>query len=153
MTKKNELTPKEQQEVIRSAYGDFYARLQSNDWLGAFLIAFGLLENRINTMDRYERDFRFSQGLESSTNSLKHRPLNNRVNYLEFQKRLHPEEAEEIRQIGDVRNQIIHDLVWATKEIDDQLCLHVLDLERKAKNARNRQKYRHKKLLNQSKQP
>ena len=151
MTKKNELTPKEQQEAIRNAYGDFYARLQSNDWLGAFLIAFGLLENRINTMDRYERDFRFSQGLESSTNSLKHRPLNNRVNYLEFQKRLHPEEAEEIRQIGDVRNQIIHDLVWATKEIDDQLCLHVLDLERKAKNARYRQKYWHKKILNQSK--
>lgn len=144
MTKKDGLSPQQQQATIKKVYGDFYTRIHTQDWLGAFLIAFGLVENRINTMDRAEREFRQTNGTEPATNLDKHRPFRNQVNYLERHDCFHPQEAEEIRQIGDVRNQVVHDLVWAAHEVNDKLCFHTLDLERKAKNARYRQKRRHK---------
>lgn len=149
MTKKKELSPKEQQIHIKKVYGDYYARLNAHDWSGAFLIAFGLLETSITTMDRSEREFRYAQKLEPSANLGKHRPFRIQVNYLEQHQRLRPEEAEEIRQAGNIRNEIIHDLVWAAHEVTYQMCKHTLELAEKAQNARQRQKYWHKKVASQ----
>jgi hypothetical protein len=149
VTKKYELSPKEQHTRIKKVYGDFYACLTAQDWSTAFLIAYGLLETCINTMYRSEREFRYTQKLEPSANPDKHRPFRNQVNYLAIHQRLRPEEAEEIRQVSNTRNEIIHDFVWAAQEVRYDLCKHTLKLARKAQNARKRQKYWHKKVVNQ----
>jgi hypothetical protein len=145
MTKKHELSPKEQQARIRDTYTEFYACLDEEDWMRAYIIAYGLLESRITTMYGDERKFRQNQGLEAGSNLEKHRPFQTQVNYLELHERLRPDEAEEIRACGQTRNGILHDLVWAQGEITAELCMHTLGLEKKAKNARDRQKYWHKK--------
>lgn len=67
--------------------------------------------------------------------------------YERIQKRVNedPGTAGEIRVCGDVRNKILHDVVWAKNEVDSKLCVHTQGLEHKAMNARKRQKYWHEK--------
>jgi hypothetical protein len=145
MTKKHDYSPKEQQARIRDIYTEFYTCLDQEDWMRAYIIAYGLLESRIATMYIDERTFRLEHSLESGANLDKHRPFQSQVNYLELHQRLRPDEAEEIRACGLTRNRILHDIVWAKNEITSELCMHTLGLEKKAKNARDRQKYWHEK--------
>jgi hypothetical protein len=152
MTKKYEYSPKEQQARIRDTYAEFYACLEDGEWLKAYLIAYGLLESRITTMYGAERNFRRDNGVESGTNLEKHRPFQTQVNYLELHKRLRPDEAAEIRTCGLIRNRLLHDIVWAQGEITSELCMYTLSLEKKAKNARDRQKYWHEKASKNDRQ-
>ena len=145
MVKKHELTRQEQGITYKKTYEEYYARLRANDWLAAFLIAFGLLENRIKTMYHDEREFRNESELGTNGNATIHRPFKNQVNYLELHGRLRVEEAEEVRLCGVTRNEIIHNLVWAAGEVDLELCKKTIILENKARNARKRQLYWHSK--------
>jgi hypothetical protein len=146
-TNKGNYSPKEQQATIKKHFDNFRASMAANDWSKAFMIAFSLMESRIQTLYTAECDFRRLQGLEPAAKAGKGAWLNAQVEYLKEYHLLRPEEVEEIRQIAHRRNQLFHDYVWSADQVNESLCLHTIEVGRKVDNARKRQKTRHRKAL------
>ena len=112
-------------EHHKKANGTLNYYLEQGNLIGAYVIAYSLLEDRVRAMYVVvERDV---NKVELKTEDIK-RSLGGIIGFLKKNGALTKELAKQLHKANDVRNTLLHDAMWEVDVIKEQNVLDVRDL-------------------------
>ena len=97
--------------------------LEQGNWIGAYVIAYSLLEDRLRAMYVVvKRDVENAEIIKDEINA----PLARIVGYLKKNSYLSKELAKQLQKANMFRNTLLHDAMWQVDVIKEQ---HVMDVK------------------------
>jgi hypothetical protein len=110
-------------EHHKKANGTLNYYLEQGNWIGAYVIAYSLLEDRLRAM--YVVIQRDVNKVELVKEDIK-RSLGGIIGYLKKNGYLEKEVAKQLHKANDLRNTLLHDAMWQVDVIKEQ---HVIDIK------------------------
>ena len=113
-------------EHHKKANGTLNYYLEQGNWIGAYVIAYSLLEDRLRAM--YVVVKRDIEGIELIKDDI-NVPLARIVGYLKKNSYLSKELAKQLQKANMLRNTLLHDAMWQVDVIKEQHVIGIKELK------------------------
>lgn len=138
MAHKATLSPLEQKEFFARAFETYKHYIDTQNFIGAYVIAFSILEDRISAM--YMTRFIIDQGVYPTEINLRTTPFKKKVDYLHKFGDISDIEHDDWLLRAHERNSKVHAAMWNIDEFKLGDTETLVASARKADNLRGRQK-------------
>lgn len=138
MGKKAHLTPHEQRDSFARAFDIVQAYLAADNFIGAYIVAFSILEDRIATM--YAACVQGKTEGAGQSRKQRHQPLSEKMRLLVKRGVITSAEQQAWTTLANERNQKLHEAMWNLDEFNAADVEIVIAAARRASNLRKVQK-------------
>ena len=140
MVNKEALSPLEQYQGFARAIETYKRFLESENYIGAYVIAFSILEDRVNAM--YATRYAQEKGRPPTAYHIGSQSFVRKVAYLERQRDVDEPAKKRWATASQDRNQKLHAAMWNIDEFQRSDAETILKLAREADRLRKAQKRR-----------
>lgn len=138
MSQKEQLTPPEQRDRFARAVETVHHYLAAGNFIGAYVVAFSILEDRITAM--YMTCRQREEGRANQTDTQRHQRLAKKMSLLVNQGVITVATRDHWLTIANERNRKLHDAMWNLDEFHADDVERVMEAARQASNLRKAQK-------------
>lgn len=138
MGKKDRLTPPEQREHFARAVETVHHYLAAGNFIGAYVVAFSILEDRITAM--YVTCLQEEAGRANQADCQRHQRLAEKMGLLVSRGVITVTNKEQWLAIANERNRKLHDAMWNLDEFQAADVERIIEAARQASNLRKVQK-------------
>lgn len=140
MPRKDALSPQEQRANFARAFDTYQHYLTTENYLAAYVVAFSILEDRVNAM--YLTCFEAVTGQTATIDDAVRLGFGNKLKYLLTNGVIGPAERDAWSNLANDRNSKFHAAMWRLDEFQKEHAQAIIECARKADAARRMQKSR-----------
>ncbi len=138
MPRKDSLSPQEQRANFAKAFDTFQHYLNTENYLAAYVVAFSILEDRINAM--YLTCYQLVTGHTGTAEDAVRLGFGNKLKFLHANGVIATEDRESWSNLANDRNSKFHAAMWRLDEFQKEHAQAVIECVRKADGVRRMQK-------------
>lgn len=126
--KKLSLTQHQKHVGFKKAFETYTNYLSSKNFIGAYVVAFSFLEDRISVAYVHLKDIQ----KEKRPTQDEFIDLKKKLSFLSHHKQLTSCDFEAFKKIADDRNEKLHEAMWNLDTFTEEACISLINLARKA---------------------
>lgn len=134
--KRQEQSQQEKYISFKKAFGTYNHYLATGNYIGAFAIAFSILEDRVNAL-YFSRKTAIGEPRPKGFGT-----FCNKLKYLQKHGDIDEQLLKDFNECANERNDKIHAAMWNIEEFREGDCRRIIECARKADKLRNQQKKR-----------